>query len=62
MLEPHAISNFVHCELVNYKFEINTNYDIDSSVADPGCLSRIRPFLVIPDPDPESYIKKRGAK
>jgi hypothetical protein len=21
-----------------------------SSVADPGCLSRIRPFLVIPDP------------
>jgi hypothetical protein len=29
-------------------------------VADLGCLSRIQPFLVIPDPG--SYINKRGAK
>jgi hypothetical protein len=35
---------------------------VKCSVVDPGCLSRIRPFLVIPDPDPGSYIKKRGAK
>jgi hypothetical protein len=30
------------------------------SVADPGCLSRIRPFFDIPDPDPTN--KKKNNK
>jgi hypothetical protein len=32
--------------------------NVSGSVADPGCLSRIRiqPFFGIPDPDPTSFI------
>jgi hypothetical protein len=56
----HAIIQFI---------AIGTGLNRYSSVADPGCLSRIRTFFVNPDLgsririlDPGSNIKKRDAK
>jgi hypothetical protein len=34
---------------------------IFSAAADPGCLSRIRPFFGIPDPDPDPTVFYPGS-
>jgi hypothetical protein len=61
-----AISRFIHSLALNWYHQYDKPYIPPSSVADPGCLSRIL-ILPIPDPgsrilDPKTATKERGEK